>query len=70
MVITFNGKYECLHFFPPFRFQSETVRLIIENALGCASFFQCVHLGGVVGVGGGGGGVGRGWRLMAGCFIS
>lgn len=34
-----------LPFFLPFRFQSETVRLIIENMLVHASVFQCVHLG-------------------------
>lgn len=34
-----------LPFFFPSRFQSETVRLIIENMLLRAAVFQCVHWG-------------------------
>ena len=34
-----------LPFFSSFRFQSETVRLIIENMLIRASVSQCAHLG-------------------------
>lgn len=57
-----NRNASVIFFSLSFRFQSETVRLIIENMLVCASVFQCVCLGRSGGVGGE---RGEGWRLMA-----